>query len=88
VGDTFEVMGVITGGPAEEAGLQAGDQVLSVDDTASAELFLPDLRVRWRNQPVSSRVQLTVRRGEQVLVPVMELRDLIAPPRHIAEDGR
>ncbi len=86
VGDTFEVMGVIPGGPAEEAGLQAGDQVLSVDGTASADLFLPDLRVGWRNQPVGSQVQLTVRRGDEVLEPVMQLRDLISPPRHIAED--
>ncbi len=86
VGDTFEVMGVITGGPAEEAGLQTGDQVLSVDGTASAELFLPDLRVGWRNQPVGSQVQLTVRRGDEVLEPVMQLRDLISPPRHITED--
>ncbi len=77
---------MITGGPAEEAGLQTGDLVLSVDGTASAELFLPDLRVRWRNQSVGSQVQLTVRRGDEVLEPVMQLRDLISPPRHIAED--
>ncbi|HEY6319926.1 MAG TPA: aspartyl protease family protein [Thermoanaerobaculia bacterium] len=73
----FEVIDVYAGGPAAEAGLRQGDRIVEVDGKTPAELPLPALRERLRNDPPGTRVRFTVlragTRGEVVVV----LRDLI-----------
>ena len=52
-----KVNSVVTGSPADEAGLQAGDEVLQFGD------------VHWMNHEKLSRVAQTVQRNEGVSVP-------------------
>ncbi len=81
VGDLFEVMGVVEGGPAFEAGLQAGDQITRIDRQPSKDLFLPDLRVSWRSRQPDTAVAISYLRGNQESQTTMVLRDLIPSPR-------
>jgi C-terminal processing protease CtpA/Prc len=58
------IRAVVPGGGAAEAGLAPGDEILSVDGRTIAELGgLPGVVERIRG-PESTRVVLTVRRGE------------------------
>jgi hypothetical protein len=78
VGDVFEVMGVVAGGPAEEAGLQAGDQITVIDKQQAAEVFLPELRVTWRTRDPGTPIKISYRRDNSERQTTMVLRDLIA----------
>jgi PDZ domain/Aspartyl protease len=73
----FEVIDVYAGGPAAEAGLRAGDRIVEVDGKAPAELPLPALRERLRNDPPGTRVRFTVLRAGQRGEVVVVLRDLV-----------
>lgn len=72
----FRVMDVVAGGPAAEAGLNAGDTVVAVDGQPAQELILPDVRTRFKESPPGTRVRLTVRSGEGSREAVVVLRDL------------
>ncbi|HEV3077810.1 MAG TPA: aspartyl protease family protein [Thermoanaerobaculia bacterium] len=73
----FEVIDVYPGGPAAEGGLRQGDRIVEVDGKAPAELPLPALRERLRNDPPGTRVRFTVLRAGQRGEVVVVLRDLI-----------
>jgi hypothetical protein len=73
----FEVMDVIAGGPAQEAGIRTGDRIVSVDGAAAGGLRLPDLRLRLRTEPPGTRVRLRVRSGESEREATVVLRDLV-----------
>jgi S1-C subfamily serine protease len=64
-------------GPAEAAGLKAGDDIVAVDRKPATLIALYDLRQRLRTDAVGTAVTFTVMRdGESKDIPVT-LRDLI-----------
>ncbi len=77
-GDAFAVMDVTPDGPAEGAGLRAGDRVVAIDGRPASELSLPSVRERLRGGPVGAEVRLTVEGGEGgKREVVLRLRELI-----------
>ncbi|MGY9057023.1 MAG: S1C family serine protease [Alphaproteobacteria bacterium] len=65
-GDEVLVAGLADGGPADSAGVQAGDQVISVGDTDIADLADLWRRV-WASGEAGATVQLRVVRNDRVL---------------------
>lgn len=65
--DTLTVQAVIAGGPAEAAGLRAGDKIVAIDDepVAGVGLSNDDVRTRLRG-PKGSRVTVSVLRSGAV----------------------
>jgi S1-C subfamily serine protease len=63
------------GSPAEEAGVQPGDRIESVDERPVASLGVPALRVMFRRPAEAHR--LGIRRGEERLEIVLTTRRLI-----------
>src|SRR5215472_15156950 len=73
----FEIVDVIAGSPAAEAGLKVGDTVIAVNGMkAGSELTLPDFRLLLRGAPRTT-LNLSILRAGQTLHPVIALRDLI-----------
>ena len=78
VGDGgFKIVDVTKGGPAEAAGLKAGDTVTAVDGKPAADIHLYDLRQRLRNEKPGTVVNLTVKDGSTVKNVEVTLRDQI-----------
>jgi hypothetical protein len=77
-GDHFEVIDVIAGSPASEAGIKVGDQILAIDGQSAKALDLPTIRLKFKNDPPKKRVRLTLQRdgGERREI-VLTLRDLV-----------
>jgi hypothetical protein len=73
----FTVVDVIKGGPADRAGLRAGDDIVSVDGkVAGSELSLPDFRLYTKGSP-GTILNLDVVRGNQTMTFTVILRDLV-----------
>jgi S1-C subfamily serine protease len=74
----LRVKDVTVGGPAEKAGLKVEDLIVAVDGKKATEISLPDLRIRLANDPVGTKVELTVlgKDGKERSVGVV-LRDLV-----------
>jgi hypothetical protein len=65
-GDEFEIVDVIENGPASKAGLHPGDTILSIDSRPAGRISLPEIRNRFRNDPVGTEIRIEVRRaGEE-----------------------
>ena len=75
--DGFQVKDVVAGGPAAEAGLQAGDTIVAVGGQAAKELLLPELRTRFKESAPGSRIRLMVRSGGVSREVTVVLRDLV-----------
>ena len=73
----FSVVDVISGSPADDAGIKAGDKILAIDDTLAGSLDLTDVRDRFRSDPVGSELRLRVRSGSAVRDVVLRLRELV-----------
>ena len=54
-GDAFTAVDVISGGPADQAGLRRGDRILAIDGSKTDGLVLPEIRERLRRQSVGTR---------------------------------
>ena len=66
--DTAIVLEVISGGPAEKAGMLPGDRLLKVDDKVIAGVKFPqDSMVRRMKGPSGTKVVVTVGRGRDVI---------------------
>jgi hypothetical protein len=77
VDGALEVMDVIAGAPAAEAGLKVGDLILAIDGRPAGEIAIPALRQRVRSDPPGTRVLLKVRSGNTERELVVTLRELV-----------
>ncbi len=77
--DTAIVVSVITGGPSDKAGLQAGDRIVKIDGKIVAGVKInQDSLVRKLRGPSGSLVEVNIRRGHsETLVPFKIKRDKI-----------
>jgi hypothetical protein len=74
--EAFKVAAVASGTPSAEAGLQIGDEIMSVDGVPSAQMSGWDF-ARVMRQPPGTKVELSiVRNGQQQSVTVI-LRELL-----------
>jgi membrane-associated protease RseP (regulator of RpoE activity) len=76
-GDEYEIIDVIAGGPAAEAGLKAGDRIIAINGRPTAQLDLPATRIKFRDDPPQTRVRLTVEAGGARREVMLILRDLV-----------
>jgi hypothetical protein len=76
-GNHFEVIDVIAGGPAAEAGIRVGDQILEIDGKAVEQLDLPSVRLRFKNDSPKKRVRLVLQRDGEKREVSLILRDLV-----------
>lgn len=75
--DGFQVMDVVAGGPAAEAGLKVGDTIVAMDGQTSKNLALPDVRLRLKESPPGTKVLLSVKSGAESREVTVVLRDLV-----------
>lgn len=72
------ITAVTKGGPAEEAGVQPGDVILSVNGQSVSGMSTSDLRTQIRGEAGSS-VQLTLLRGSETLALSVLCREIDVP---------
>jgi len=77
--DTVIVLNVITGGPSADAGIQAGDRIITVNDSTIAGMKMPQNSVVKRLRgPRGSQVKLGIQRyGHKGLIPITVTRGAI-----------
>ncbi|RPH58525.1 MAG: PDZ domain-containing protein [Acidobacteria bacterium] len=76
-GSELVVVDVTAGGPAEAAGIKAGDRILHVDDRPAVEIGLVGLRNRFRSEAPGTSIRLRVlREGAEKGVNLV-LKDLV-----------
>lgn len=64
LGDTINVLEVISGGPSEKAGIMAGDRIVTIDDSIAAGKGWSDVKVKGTLRgPKGSTVKLGVKRS-------------------------
>ena len=75
--DTIRVISVINGGPAEQAGMRAGDCIVSVDDSVFVgDKINNDLVLKTLRGPKHSKVKVGIaRRGTEEILPFTLVRD-------------
>lgn len=62
--DTLRVQNVISGGPSEQAGLMAGDKIVTVDDSVfTGPILTNELAMHKLKGPQGTQVKLGVKRG-------------------------
>ena len=76
-GDAFEVVDVVAGGPAAEAGIAKGDKIVAVDGRAAAQLSLWAVRARFKSDLPGTKVRVARERAGQKSEVALTLRDLI-----------
>lgn len=72
----FTVIDVLPDSPAKEAGLQTGDEILSINFLPSRFFSLNDLLWKFQKR-IGKQFRLKVQRGEEKLIITFRLRDLI-----------
>jgi hypothetical protein len=72
--DGFEVVDVVAGSAAEEAGLEAGDVILAIDGKPVSAWLLADARARMK-APQGTRVRVGIERDKREIE--LKLRDLV-----------
>ena len=75
-GGSFDVVDVMAGGPADRAGLEAGDQIVKVDGAPADDVSLPELRKRFRSDPPGTKIKVEFSRAGKVTAAEVILRDL------------
>jgi C-terminal processing protease CtpA/Prc len=76
-GDAFEVIDVIAGGPAAEAGLKVGDKIQAIDGRPVSQLSLPAVRLKFRSAAPGTKLHLTVQSGGSTRELDRVLKDLV-----------
>lgn len=77
-GDGFEVTKVNVGGPAEEAGILAGDVIVSIEDQPAAGMTSDDARALVRGEE-NTQVKLTIKRGEETFDLLVTRKTVLTP---------
>ena len=77
-GDGFEVNKVNAGGPAEEAGMIAGDVIVGIEDQSAAGMTADDARNLVRGEE-NTQVKLTVKRGEDTFDLMVTRKTVLTP---------
>jgi hypothetical protein len=75
-GRSFEVFDVVEGGPAADAGLKVGDQIVAIDGRVVAGMLLIAARDELKDARRKT-VRLTVRDAEGAREVIIKLRDLV-----------
>jgi C-terminal processing protease CtpA/Prc len=75
-GPSFKVVDVIAGGPADSAGVHAGDTILAIDGRSTKTLSLPEVREQMRRRAVGDKVKLLLESEGKRRTVVVTLRDL------------
>ncbi len=73
----FEVMAILAGGPAQQAGLKVGDIITAVNGKPAGDLTLYGLREMLRESASGTRVKLTIGNGAKAHDVSLVLRRLI-----------
>jgi len=73
----FRVIDVVSGSPADNAGIKAGDTVLAIDGKPIESLDLTEVRERFRSDPVGSKLRLRLQSGAELKEIVLILRELV-----------
>jgi hypothetical protein len=76
-GPHFAVVDVIKSGPADEAGVKAGDVVLAIDGVDTSKLFLPDVRESMRRRAPGTKIRLALASQGRTRIAIVTLRDLV-----------
>lgn len=77
-GDGFSVTKVNEGGPAEEAGMLAGDVIVEIEGQSAAGMTADDARNLVRGEP-DTQVQLAVRRGSETIAFSVTRKEVLTP---------
>ena len=75
--DGFEVVAVMAGSPADNAGLRVGDVLVTVDGVPARAIALHAQRRAWQETPVGTRVAVRVNRSGTLFDAEVVLRNLI-----------
>jgi len=73
----FKIFDVTKGGPAEQAGLAKGDEIVAVDGEQADSIALSDMRQNLRDAAPGTVVKLTVKQATGTKDVSITLRDLI-----------
>lgn len=73
----FSVIDVISGSPADHAGIKVGDKILAIDGKPAESLDLTEVRERFRSDPVGQKLRLRVQSGSTARDIVLSLRELV-----------
>jgi hypothetical protein len=73
---TIRVADVVAGSPAEEAGVQTGDEILGIGDRPVSAMAPSEIQLAFEG-PSGRRLRVTLRRGGAVFEADLELRPLI-----------
>jgi hypothetical protein len=73
----FTAVDVISGGPADEAGVRLGDVILAIDGKDTGGLVLPDVRESMRRRSPGEKVSLLLESHGAQRIAVVTLRDLV-----------
>jgi hypothetical protein len=71
----FEVVHVVPGTPAADAGIRAGDLIAGIDDEAAADMTLDSVRYLFRQ--VGHSYKVVVQRGDQTKEVTIQMRRLL-----------
>ena len=77
--DTVYIINTIAGGPSEKVGIQAGDKIITVDDSLIAGVHITnDMVIKKLKGPKGTKVRVGIKRnGEKELLPFTITRDKI-----------
>ncbi|HEX7879873.1 MAG TPA: PDZ domain-containing protein, partial [Candidatus Eisenbacteria bacterium] len=81
-GEELEVVDVVSGGPAESAGLSVGDRIVRVGGSPARSIMLPDFRRRLATDPAGTRIEFVVRNSKGTTSRQLVLRDLLPGAEH------
>ena len=76
-GAVLKIIDVTGGGPAEAAGLRAGDSVIAVDGAPVDDATLVALRKRFRAEPAGTKIRLRVDSGDKKRDVTLVLKNLV-----------
>lgn len=85
---TLEVLYTMDGSPAQNAGIEAGDYIVKIDDSLVSEMTYDEITGSIQGE-VGSKVSITVLRGEETHTYTMVRETVVINTvfSHMAEDG-